>query len=182
MLAIEPVEKKLTPVIHRYANNCGCSERGNPGHPIQDAAMAALLGFDGIKIDGCGPAHNITTWGAALNATGRQILLENCMDNNDRWSAPTPDQVEECNMNLYRVSGDIAPQFYSTMWNLQHMAPFLDRSRPLSRPGCWAYPDMLQVFNNLSEEESRTHFGAWCITSSPLVLGGSPASAAPIQP
>jgi len=72
---------------------------------------------------------------------------------------------------MYRVSDDIAPHFLSTMWNLQQMLPFLDRDKPLSRPGCWAYPDMLQVMNGLSIVESRSHFGAWVITSSPLILG-----------
>lgn len=64
----------------------------------------------------------------------------------------------------------------------------------LSLPGCWAYADMLEVgVTNtqmlpaghgmncgpsleercppLSVVEARTHFGAWCVVSSPLVLG-----------
>lgn len=49
------------------------------------------------------------------------------------------------------------------------MVPFLGVP-PLSRPGCWAYPDMLQIGSFLSFNESRSHFGAWCITSSPLTL------------
>ena len=28
------------------------------GHSLQDAEAAAHLGFDGIKVDGCGPADN----------------------------------------------------------------------------------------------------------------------------
>merc|ERR1712196_303272 len=41
-----------------YANNCGCAERETQpgGHTLQDAEMAARLGFDEIKVDGCGPA------------------------------------------------------------------------------------------------------------------------------
>lgn len=51
-----------------------------------------------------------------------------------------------------------------------------DRSYPLSRPGCWAYPDMMQIGNFKGEEptrsyEEQTHFGLWSIISSPLVLG-----------
>jgi hypothetical protein len=42
---------------------------------------------------------------------------------------------------------------------------------PLSRPGAWAYPDMLEVGRMPSLIEDRTHFGAWVITSSPLILG-----------
>jgi len=50
----------------------------------------------------------------------------------------------------------------------------------LSYPGCWAYPDMLEVGcqhgpggagdPGLSAAETRTHFGAWVIVSSPLTL------------
>merc|ERR1712146_556466 len=50
----------------------------------------------------------------------------------------------------------------------------------LSYPGCWAYPDMLQVGckhgpggasdPGLTMSETRTHFGAWAIVSSPLTL------------
>jgi len=77
--------------------------------------------------------------------------------------------------NMYRVSRDIAPQFYSAMRNLQRMEPFL---ATLSGPGQWAFPDNLEVANTaptgnfqMSPTEWRTHFAAWCITSSPLVLG-----------
>ena len=38
-------------------------------------------------------------------------------------------------------------------------------------PGCWAYPDMLEVGNMPTFNESRSHFGAWCIVSAPLILG-----------
>ena len=80
-------------------------------------------------------------------------------------------QLQECPAHLYRVSKDIAPQFYSTMYNLQHTTMYQDVKHPMSRPGCWAYPDMLQVGNNMNTAESQTHFAAWCITSAPLVLG-----------
>jgi len=42
---------------------------------------------------------------------------------------------------------------------------------PLSRPGCWAYPDMLEVGNMNNDTEERAHFGAWIIVSAPLILG-----------
>jgi alpha-galactosidase len=50
----------------------------------------------------------------------------------------------------------------------------------LSYPGCWAYADMLEVGcqhgphgagdPGLSFVEARSHFAAWCIVSSPLIL------------
>eukprot|EP00040_Diaphanoeca_grandis_P011584 m.3405 g.3405 ORF g.3405 m.3405 type:complete len:150 (-) comp2270_c0_seq1:66-515(-) len=54
------------------------------------------------------------------------------------------------------------------------MVQWLTWDTPLSRPGCWAFPDMLEVGNiegPLAQVETRSHFGAWCITSSPLMLG-----------
>jgi len=93
------------------------------------------------------------------------------------WTPAKPQDVvgAKCDgFHMYRVSRDIAPQFHSTMYNLQQLRPFLGgqdaNGQPLSRPHCWAYADMLMV-GRLPHVEGRTHFGAWCVTSSPLVLG-----------
>merc|ERR1712050_437295 len=51
------------------------------------------------------------------------------------------------------------------------LGPYQNATHPASRPGCWSYPDMLQVGNIITERESRTHFALWCITSAPLILG-----------
>jgi hypothetical protein len=32
----------------------------------------------------------------------------------------------------------------------------------MSRPGGWAYPDMLEVGRLHNFSESRSHFAAWC--------------------
>jgi len=167
-----------------YFNNCFCNEVRQMkwgGHPEQDVAFLVEYDLDEVKVDGCGPAHDIARWRSLIANTGRQILLENCGNNPDHpgiqkpawpWSPVLPQDLERgCPFHMYRVSDDIAPHFLSAMWNLQQMLPFLDREKPLSRPGCWAYPDMLQVMNGLSVVESRSHFGAWAITSSPLILG-----------
>eukprot|EP01048_Picozoa_sp_COSAG05_P033216 COSAG05_NODE_13186_length_439_cov_0.505882_1_plen_66_part_01 len=64
-----------------------------------DSAMVAQLEFDGVKVDGCGPATKIRVWSDALNATGRKILLEDCGTNgpNDfgpkTWEPPTLEQL-----------------------------------------------------------------------------------------
>jgi len=59
------------------------------------------------------------------------------------------------------------------MGNLKTTLKHSDESSAPSRnyPGCWAYPDMLEVGRMPTFNEDRTHFGAWVITSSPLVLG-----------
>jgi len=154
-----------------YQNNCWCGERGKqPAHVKQDVNATVAFLFDGLKVDGCGPAHNITEWAEALAASGRDVVLENCGDNHDNWSPPDLAELEDCDFNFYRISDDIAPQFYSAMYNLQHQVKYQDETRPLSRPGCFAYSDM-SIVGLIPPVESRTHFSAWAVTSSPLVLG-----------
>jgi hypothetical protein len=72
---------------------------------------------------------------------------------------------------------NIAPVYGSILANLQTIIPLAAQN--LSYPSCWAYTDMLEVGvtnkqnmpSVLSFVESRTHFNAWCIISSPLILG-----------
>ena len=110
------------------------------------------------------------------------MLLENC-HNGPRTGSPAaqspfgpfaPTQ-DWCPFHMYRSSGDIRPKWGSILSNLQTIPPLAAAN--LSRPGCWAYPDMLEV--GISEDgaavlnftEARTHFGAWAIVSAPLVIG-----------
>eukprot|EP00041_Stephanoeca_diplocostata_P010885 m.174352 g.174352 ORF g.174352 m.174352 type:complete len:109 (+) comp18328_c0_seq1:60-386(+) len=73
----------------------------NGGNVASDVATLTSIGFDGIKVDGCGPAHDIAAWVRALAAAdGRPLLLENCGDNTDgqktgpwTWSVPRPQDV-----------------------------------------------------------------------------------------
>mmetsp|Transcript_754 Transcript_754/g.2153 ORF Transcript_754/g.2153 Transcript_754/m.2153 type:complete len:308 (-) Transcript_754:2498-3421(-) len=138
-----------------YANNCGCSEASQfgriGGHVRQDAEATAQFEFDSLKVDGCGPSQNITAWTAELNATGRPILLEDCLTKRYTKSgepAPVPlKQVFiECPGNFFRLGSDIAPQFLGTMYNLIYtynaMLPYQSPGHPASRPGCWTYNDM----------------------------------------
>ena len=82
-----------------------------------------------------------------------------------------------CPFNWYRTSGDINAGATSWLQNLQTTTKFQDYDKPLSVPGCWAYPDMLEV-GRVAEPMpgsfftwNRAHFGAWCIVSAPLILG-----------
>jgi hypothetical protein len=165
-----------------YGNSCNCASQewatwhsdagGNSPNVMHDVTALMEFGFDGIKVDGCSPEHNISQWVEALAALdGPPLLLENCGNNGPkRWSPPDPASLAKhtCGFQMYRVSADIAPQFYSTMYNLQAMVPYQN----LSRPGCWSYPDMLQLGNaNLTTHEAKTHFAAWAISSAPLIIG-----------
>eukprot|EP00035_Acanthoeca_spectabilis_P004601 m.105295 g.105295 ORF g.105295 m.105295 type:complete len:95 (+) comp12640_c1_seq2:654-938(+) len=92
--------------------------------------------MDGIKVDGCSAAHNISRWIVALQERrGRPMLLENCGNNGVKWSPPPVSAVRGPvrGFQMYRISADIAPQ---SMDNLQHMILYAN----VSRPGCWAYP------------------------------------------
>jgi len=168
-----------------YFNPCWCSVEWKVwphGNAPQDVATVLELGFDGIKIDGCGPANNMTEWGELLNASSRPLLIEDCLDKHfwghvppEEPPTPTADLLKECPGNFYRTTTDIIAHFYSIMGNLITSDTFVKQHEkdygPVSRPGCWAYPDMLQVGNGISIDESLTHFAAWCITSAPLILG-----------
>lgn len=165
-----------------------------------DVGYIASIGFDGLKADGCGPGRDLPSLARQLNATGRKILIENChyykWPNSSMPVGTHPDRVNRiwpywrdnvtggelmCEEHLFRASGDIRNSWGSWFGNLASLEPYQDEAHPISQPGCWAYADMLMVgvFANdhapragaaLSTTEWRSHFGAWCINSSPLVL------------
>ena len=130
-----------------YENGCACGER----HALMqnyegDVRRLHELGFDGVKLDGCGAQRNMTLYAQLMKATGRAYSIENChwgrCTRGDDSSCPTADW---CPFNWFRTSGDINPSPTSWLANLQTTRPFQDAGSPLSRPGCWAYPDMLEV-------------------------------------
>ena len=53
--------------------------------------------------------------------------------------------VSDCPYSFYRTSGDIYHTWGAMLANLASTVPFLTGTKPLSRPGGWAYPDMLEV-------------------------------------
>ena len=181
-----PDTKKMVDEIHAkglkagwYLNGCKCGERSE--HTINyegDVRSLAAFGFDDVKIDGCGAQRNMTLYAELMRETGKTFTIENChwgrCTDSDDSSCPTLDW---CPFNSYRTSGDINAGSESWFQNLQTTIQFQDYEAPLSRPGCWAYPDMLEV-GRVAEPTpgaffvwNRAHFGAWCITSSPLILG-----------
>eukprot|EP00054_Salpingoeca_dolichothecata_P005750 m.36015 g.36015 ORF g.36015 m.36015 type:complete len:247 (-) comp15888_c0_seq2:105-845(-) len=104
------------------------------------------------------------------------MMIENCNDQN-----PFRATADECPFNFFRSSGDNSPSFNTAISNLLYTQPFLD----VARPGCFAYPDMLELGapayplseetnclpHRLTVEEARGEFAAWCVVSSPLILG-----------
>eukprot|EP00937_MAST-01D_sp_MAST-1D-sp2_P001784 g1784.t1 len=174
-----------------------------------DVADAVAYGFDGVKFDSeaGGPVHNITEWAVRLNATGRAMVIENCMEKHPAYLLADPAR---CPYNFYRAGPDNAPHFLSSVSKVYHyLTDFLPpRASPASpaaaagtgsgggvraslqasRPGCFAYADMLSIgapiagtpihqaasargCANMTLDEERTLFSLWCAVSSPLVLG-----------
>ena len=170
-----------------YINNCICAENQFRSDPSMTAkifartvAAIARWGFDGVKIDSCSGFLDMPRWAALLNASGRPVLTENChnSDGQEPCAAAKADPEHGvCPYNLWRTSADIAQGWGSWFHNLQSMRPWLGEP-PLSRPGRWAYPDMLEIGNLGSIEESRAHLSAWAVTSAPLILGHDPTDTA----
>jgi len=161
-----------------YGNNCICSDHSSGDRKFYegDAKKLREFGFDGFKLDGCGSQTDMQLWDDVFKADGGPaVMVENC-----HWGSKEPYEPTAtwCPWNFYRTSGDVRAKYASVMGNLNSVHRF--SSRNLSYPGCWAYPDMLEVGcqhgpggagdPGLTMAETKTHFGAWAIVSSPLTL------------
>jgi len=143
----------------------------------KEAQLILDSNFDGVKIDNCGDDQGIgfNFIIQHFNASGKPILVEDCNQGHGHGpprGLPT-DPHGWCPGNFFRTGGDIVADFGNTMEHLQETIPYQNLTDPISRPGCWAHPDMLEVGNLKgpnSFTQSRTHFGAWCIVSAPLYL------------
>jgi alpha-galactosidase len=179
-----PDMKKMTDHAHSlnltagwYGNNCICSDHQSGDRKFYEGDAKALIdfGFDGYKLDGCGAQTDMQLWDDIFKAAGKSVMVENC-----HWGSKVPYEPNAtwCPWNFYRSSGDVRASFSSVIGNLNTVTKF--SSRNLSYPGCWAYPDMLEVGcqhgpggagdPGLSRAETRTHFAAWVVVSSPLTL------------
>merc|ERR1719235_2648520 len=180
-----PDMKKMTDHAHSlgltagwYGNNCICSDHKSGDRKFYEGDAKALrdFNFDGYKLDGCGAQTDMQLWDDVFKADkGPPVMVENC-----HWGSKVPYEPNQtwCPWNFYRTSGDVNARYSSVVGNLNTVTKF--SSQNLSYPGCWAYPDMLEVGcqhgpggagdPGLSMAETRSHFGAWVIVSSPLTL------------
>jgi hypothetical protein len=175
----------LNVTVGWYANNCACSDHCRTVDECrlqiqQDVKALIDYGFDSIKIDGCGGETDLVVWNQYLQEYTVQvnrstpILVENCHGGDPKFKPNrTLPPALGCPYHYYRTSQDIRNNYGSIISNLGTMKHY----RNVSYPGCWAYPDMLMVGvghapNNygLTVAESRSHFAAWAIVSSPLIL------------
>ncbi|GMH62596.1 hypothetical protein TL16_g03510 [Triparma laevis f. inornata] len=181
-LDVFPDMKVMTDYAHSlgltagwYGNNCICAEDSTQDDMFYEGDVKAFMdfGFDGWKLDGCGAQLDLQLYDDLINATGKAVVVENC-----HWGSAPPFEptLDWCPWNFFRTSGDVRASYSSVLENLATTYKYADTL--LSRPGCWAYPDMLEVGCNrgatdsggLNDVETRTHFGSWAIVSSPLTL------------
>jgi alpha-galactosidase len=155
---------------------------GSYNHERQDAATYAEWGIDYLKYDLCSFATimnersggDVTKSSAimreaykkmhlALVATGRPIAYSLCqygMDNVWEWGP-------QVGATLWRTTGDIAPN-YDRMSLIGFMQNGLEK---YAGNGHWNDPDMLEVGNGLTHDESVTHMSLWAILATPLLAG-----------
>lgn len=140
------------------------------GYERQDADLFFnQWGFDFIKIDYCGAGQQLeldereryTAIVEAINdVSSKKIAINIC-----RWAYPGT-WVREL-ANSWRISGDISPH-WNSIKNIISKNLYLSA---FAGDGHYNDMDMLELGRGLKPEEEETHFGMWCIMSSPLMIG-----------
>lgn len=145
------------------------------GHEQQDCDMFFKeYGFDFIKVDFCGGESNGNVQRLAVEPQERYTIIANAIRNTGRkdvrmnvcrWDYPGTWVNEQA--LSWRMSHDIS-------CNWKSVKDIIDQSlylSPYCADGHYNDMDMLEVGRTLTPEEDRTHFGLWCIFSSPLLIG-----------
>jgi len=156
---------------------CGGRPAGR-GHEYQDAVMYAKWGVDYLKYDWCNTDKlnaegSYITMRDALHEAGRPIVFSLC-----EWGNNKPWLWAKEVGHLWRTTGDIYNCFdcindHGTWksWGVMQIIDKQDSLRQYAGPGHWNDPDMLEVGNGMSLNESRAHFSMWCMLAAPLVAG-----------
>ncbi|MBO4431795.1 MAG: alpha-galactosidase [Bacteroidaceae bacterium] len=132
------------------------------------------LGFDFIKVDFCGGVSYHNSEKLDLDAETRYKEIAKAIENTGR----TDVRMNVCRWDYpgtwvhdiaasWRTTGDI-----NASW--ESVKGILAQNLYLSAycyGGHYNDMDMLEVGKGLAKEEERTHFGMWCIMSSPLLIG-----------
>jgi hypothetical protein len=126
-------------VLHRYYQG--------------DVNAAVRLGFDSTKVDSCGAQQNLSLYGALFNSSGKAMRIEQCHQGQNSSTTPSGEGTagqlgpDWCPFTTFRTSGDIINVWDRVMSNLMSVVPYLggEGEAPLSRAGCFAYADMMEV-------------------------------------
>jgi hypothetical protein len=165
------------------ANTCGnwydkdsiAEGVGLYGHDQQDCDLFFReLGFDFIKIDFCGAIANRNSLHLALSPQERYTAIRQAILNTGRRDV----RMNVCRWDYpgtwvsgvassWRMSRDISPK-WSVVKEIIRQNLYLSA---YAGDGHYNDMDMLEVGRSLTAEEDRTHFGLWCMMSSPLLIG-----------
>ena len=145
------------------------------GHDEQDADYYfRQCGFDFIKVDFCGGDPKQNTEKLDLDEQERYTAIRRAIDrtggkrvrmNVCRWAFP--GTWVRSVASSWRISPDINVSWAS-------VRNIIGRNLHLSAyagEGKYNDMDMLEIGRGLTETEEQTHFGMWCMMSSPLLIG-----------
>ena len=165
-------------------NTCGSQNRhkwgmgvGLAGHEDEDCHLYFIdWDFDFIKVDYCGGNHmgldereQYTKISNAIKNCGKKGVVFNVC----RWAFPGTWISDVA--DSWRTTGDI-----NSSWG--SVKAILSENLYLSaycHDGHYNDMDMLEVGRTMSKIEDETHFGMWCIMSSPLLIGCDMANIKP---
>lgn len=140
------------------------------GHEYQDAQLYFNeWGFDFIKIDYCGACQELDLEEerryAEICRVIREVAGSHVSVNICRWAFPGTWAARMA--RSWRISPDIRPEWGS-------VKGIIRKNLYLSAyagGGHYNDMDMLEIGRGLTPVEEETHFGMWCIMSSPLLIG-----------
>lgn len=145
------------------------------GHDRRDARFYfRRMGFDYIKVDFCGGDPGQNTEHLDLDERERYTAIRRAIDRTRRKDV----RMDVCRWGFpgtwvhrvghaWRISADIRPTWNSirdVLGKNRYLSAFADGRG-------YNDMDMLVIGFGLPEAEERTHFGMWCIQSSPLLIG-----------
>lgn len=154
---------------HHY-NSKWDSENGSYMHEEQDAKKFAEWGVDYLKYDNCDPApgsnqeDDYTRMSKALRNSGRDIVFSICAWEYKEWMPKIA--------HLWRSTFDIGPEWISSSWyrGIYEIIDANDQYWKIAKPGNWNDPDMLEVDNGITYEESRSQMTMWSIMAAPIMI------------
>lgn len=144
---------------------------GSLGHERQDAEMLEEIGVDYLKYDWCEADVN-----DGLERVEAFTLMRDELRRLDRpivysiseYGREQPWTWAPGIANLWRTTGDIAPEWLSIVDIIESQVDLAE----YAGPGGWNDPDMLQVGNGeLTADEVRSHVGMWAMLAAPLMIG-----------
>ncbi|KAK4243591.1 putative alpha-galactosidase B [Corynascus novoguineensis] len=165
---------------------------GSYGNEAKDLETFADWGFEYLKYDNCYiPFDNVTE----ENVYGRYVRMADAIEARARETESAPIQLAVCEWGWqqpwrwagrlgqsWRIGGDIRP-WWSALSAILNQASFFVGETT----GFYARNDldMLEVGNtgigtppgNLTYDEAKSHFTAWALLKSPLLIGSDMASA-----